>query len=378
MKIAFISAGMAQGGGQRVISVLANEFVRRGHQVAIICTGTYRGSIYTLDDRVQLHYLNDWIVENPDCSLLHRVKKRLLCPFKTENEFSRIKRDYQNSAYDLTRFFLAKPFDVALSFLVYDNMALAPCARKQKAKVIISEGTFPDRPEYSQAYKKARNTLYAYADVRVFQTEAQGTFFPQKLRKHSAVIGNPLSGDIPDPFSGQRQRVIVNFCRLDAPKNLKLLLEAFAMIVKESPDYRLEIYGDGPLHDEIQDYIISQGLERNAFLRPFDENIHLKIKNAAMFVTSSDYEGLSNSLMEAMALGMPVIATDCLGGGAAALIQNGKNGLLVPKGDVQELYQAMRQFVEDPELAAECGKNAINIREDFSIEAIADKWMALM
>ena len=173
----------------------------------------------------------------------------------------------------------------------------------------------------------------------------QKDLFPTKIQKNSVVIGNPLSEQMPAPYFGERRKEIVNFCRLDAPKNLKLLLDAFSLLVEEYSEYQLKIYGDGPLRDEMQKYIEKLGLENNAFLLPFHENIHEIIKDAAMFVTSSDYEGLSNSLMEAMALGMPVIATDCLGGGAAALIVDGKNGFLVPRGDVQSLYRAMKRYI---------------------------------
>ena len=167
MRVAFITAGMVQGGGQRVIAVLANELIHRGHEVSIIVTGSNRGSVYRLEDSIKIHYLKDWLNNNPDHSMLRRIQKRLLKPFKKDDEFSRIRRDSMNGSYNLTRFFRANPFDFAVSFLVFDNMILAPCAGKQNAKVVISEGTFPDRPEYSEAYKKVRNNLYANADIRV-------------------------------------------------------------------------------------------------------------------------------------------------------------------------------------------------------------------
>jgi glycosyltransferase involved in cell wall biosynthesis len=98
------------------------------------------------------------------------------------------------------------------------------------------------------------------------------------------------------------------------------------------------------------------------------------VKDCAMFVSSSDYEGLSNSMLEAMAIGLPCVCTDCLGGGARELIKDGENGLLVPTKDAKALAEAMCSMVDDKELSKRCSDNASKIREELSAEYIADKW----
>ena len=107
----------------------------------------------------------------------------------------------------------------------------------------------------------------------------------------------------------------------------------------------------------------------------FSSHIQEKLHSASMFVLSSDYEGVSNSLMEAMALGLPVISTDCPIGGSAMLIKNRENGLLVPVGSAAALTEAMKYMAEDSERAEEMGRRAEYVREEYSAEKICQKWV---
>ena len=104
------------------------------------------------------------------------------------------------------------------------------------------------------------------------------------------------------------------------------------------------------------------------------EDIPNTIKNASLFVLSSDHEGLPNALMEAMVLGLPVVSTDCGGGGARALIDHGENGLIVPCGDADALAEAIRQNLADPEGAKRSGEKAAEKAKTFSTESVITQW----
>lgn len=379
MKIAFIKSGMVQGGGERVAAVLSEEFIKKGHEVTIIIIGENKEIAFKLNPKIKIVFLKEWLERHQFKRTTfqlykNRIKKMIVKQTNAEIMF----RDYCFGSEQLSYYLNNNPVDYAIGLLVHENMTLALCSKKQKAKTIISEGTFPERPDYDNSFKIVRNKCYAHSDFCVFQTEEQATYFPRKIYKKRCVIANPISDDLPNPYYGKRNNTIVNFCRLDRPKNLFLLLDAFFMIVVENPDYQLKIYGDGPLYNQVNDYIDKLNLKNKAFLYPFDENLHDKIKDSAMFVTSSDYEGLSNSLMEAMAMGMPVIATDCLGGGARSLIKDRENGLLVPRGNKEQLYLAIKEYINNSELAEKCGRNAKRIRDDYSVKKIAEKWLRLM
>ena len=108
------------------------------------------------------------------------------------------------------------------------------------------------------------------------------------------------------------------------------------------------------------------------------KNVHEAVIKDAMYVNSSDYEGISNAMLEAMAIGMPVVCTDCPIGGAKATINNGENGLLVPIQNPEALASAMNRMIEDNELADKLSHNASQIREELSLDKITEKWMQLL
>ena len=97
-----------------------------------------------------------------------------------------------------------------------------------------------------------------------------------------------------------------------------------------------------------------------------------------MYVNSSDSEGLSNAMLEALAIGLPCICTDCPVGGARATVKDGENGILVPVGDETALAAAMTRIAEDPALAAKLSANAALLREALSQERVTERWAALL
>ena len=111
---------------------------------------------------------------------------------------------------------------------------------------------------------------------------------------------------------------------------------------------------------------------------PFSAEVHNMIIRDAMYVNSSDYEGMSNAMLEAMAIGMPVICTDCPIGGANAVIRNEGNGILTEVGNAKEMGEAMKKIAGDKELADRLSQNAAKIRNEMSLATIAKKWMELM
>ena len=113
-------------------------------------------------------------------------------------------------------------------------------------------------------------------------------------------------------------------------------------------------------------------------VKPFDATLHKKILDNAMFVSSSDYEGMSNSMLEAMAIGLPTICTDCPAGGARTIIHDHENGLLVPVRDVQALANAMLKVIENPSLAQHLSMNGAKLRDVLNAETIAKRWMELL
>ncbi|WP_035381069.1 glycosyltransferase [Fervidicella metallireducens] len=179
---------------------------------------------------------------------------------------------------------------------------------------------------------------------------------------------------IPKPWEGDRVKEVVGAGRLDKQKNFPLLIEAFAKFYKSHSDYVLKIYGDGPLREELIRYAESL-LPKDAYCFPGRTTELLeKIKSASMFVLSSDYEGMPNVVIEAMAMGMPVISTDCPSGGSSYLIQNGNNGILTPVGEVDALSEAMCKVAESEKFAIKISREAEKIKNVLDAEVVAEKW----
>ena len=115
-------------------------------------------------------------------------------------------------------------------------------------------------------------------------------------------------------------------------------------------------------------------MEKQVLFPGYVDNLPEKINSASMYVSSSDYEGISNSMLEALAIGLPVVCTDCPAGGAAMVIRNGENGCLVPVKQAEEMAKAMCRVVEDEEHTLEMSQKAIEVRLTFSIQEIAKQW----
>ena len=218
----------------------------------------------------------------------------------------------------------------------------------------------------------------------VFQSEGAKEWYDKIAKINGKVIYNPVRADLPQPIKGIRDKSVVNFCRLAKQKNIHLLIDAFALFWKQYKDYSLRIIG-GWSTDGGQEYIeqvkkhAKESIcpDRIVFL-PQSLHIHDDVLRDGMFVSSSDYEGMSNSMLEAMAIGLPTICTDCPAGGARAVIKDHENGILTPVGDVQALAAAMVEVADDPELAKKLSENGVKVREQLSTEKIVNQWIELI
>ena len=344
MKVIMVTAGMSGGGTERVIAVLANYMAEKFHEVKIVMTSRNEVA-YELQSSVQVVSIGG----STGGSLSKRIKR----------------------IHDLRKLFKQDKEQVIVSFGTETNLFSLLAGFGLKNKIIVSERNDPNQC----TYPTLRNMVYRMADSLIFQTEDARCCFSKKIAGKGSVIPNPLSGEMIKSVHGVRKKEIVTAGRLEPQKNHRLLIEAFGGFAKQFPDYRLVIYGKGYLEEELRAFAKELHVEEKVIFAGFAERIQEKLYDAAMFVLSSDYEGVSNSLMEAMALGLPVISTDCPIGGSAMLINNKENGLLVPVGSAEELTKAMKYMAEDTERAEDMGRRAEYVREEYSAEKICEKWL---
>ncbi len=353
MKILFIMSMLRGRGAERVASVLTEQLSSLSHKVFLICTGPRYGDEFPVSKDIHL----DFITKKPGNPIILFYKRvhylrRLI---KT------IKPDCIVSLADARKLFL---ITVAHLF--------------SSVPMIFSERHDPVHNPKRKINRIMRLISYHACDRVVFQTEDARDFFSKSIAKKGIIIPNPIMEGLPDTRNQEQKPYIVNFCNLDPQKNLSLLLGAFSRIYKRYPSYRLVIYGEGGQAKDLKQLAEQLGIISRTDFFPHALDVHDRIKDAAMFVSSSDYEGQSNSMLEAMAMGLPCVCTDCPCGGARAVITNGKNGLLVPVGDEEKLAEAMCYMLDHPEEARRMGNSAAEIREERTPLIIAREWEKLL
>lgn len=388
--ICFFIDSLFDGGAERVVSVLANNFIAKGYKVDIIMLYK-RAVVYTVNQKVNILFADDMPVNKSfsrfirkSFNVWNKFRAKFYIPFLRRLG----KKDYPK--WNETKFFFyakyAMPYreylkqnrDItAFGFLIRSNISMLMAAKRTGIKTVFCERNNPVRPDMPKNIIKLRDKYYKRCKAAVFQTEEERDYYT-KLKCPAVVIPNPIKEGLPEQYIGERRHEIVNFCRLNKQKNIPLLIDAFEMFLSDFPDYTLKIYGRGEEKENISEYIRAKNLETKVILEDFAVDIHDRIRDSAMFVSTSDFEGLSNSMLEAMAIGLPCICTDCDGGGARMMIKNHVNGLLVPKGDTKAVYEAMKEIVGNASLAEKLSVNAAKIKEDLSVNKIVDRWIKMI
>lgn len=344
MKIVFVIPDMPGGGTERVVALLANEYCRRGIKVAVLLFAGHE-TAYPLDERIEIVS-----VGNPSGG---RFAARI----------ERLRR--------MRRYYAENKECQIWAFSVMGAVFSVIAALGQKHFFLVSERNDPNKYDH----KRIRNLAYRFADVIVCQTPDAVRQFPQGISRKAVVIPNPIDIGGLKPYTGERDKRVVAVGRLEPQKNHKLLLRAFAGFVRNHAEYILEIYGKGEQEAELKALSRTLGIEKNVRLRGFSARVKEEINNAAMYVLSSDYEGISNSMLEAIALGIPVIATDCPIGGSSMYIEDGVNGLLVPVGEAEPMTEAMNRIADDRKLRDSISAEGRKLREQNRVEQIADRFL---
>ena len=354
LKIMFFIPRMGGGGAERVVANLSNEFSKRGHDV-IIYTPTDSVSFYQLDPSVKISGEGYKI-----------SKKPLLRPLQLVINGIRLWFAYSR------RVNIENP-DAIISFLTEMN-CVALTHKKKRYKLVVSERNDPTK--YRKTVQGVIKKLYTRADDIVCQSDIVARFFNDDK---VAIIPNPIDCSVlPEIYREKRRKVVCAVGRLSPQKNFANLIQAFSMLDEKFSEYILEIYGDGPLREDLQDLVKKLNLQSKVSFMGSHKDVLYKINDTALFVMSSDYEGYPNALVEAMAIGLPVICTDFYSGTARELIQNMKNGLLVPVNDSQALAEAIGKILSDSCLAKTMSDNNFCIREKLIVSKIADIWIDLI
>lgn len=347
MKIMFVVGSLAGGGAERVVSELSSRLSEQGHEVYVALIASAK-TVYGISEKVVVL----------DCT------RRYMVP-----GLGFVKRTMQ-----IRKMIVKYRPDAVISFTVAVNLYSVLSCIGTGTHLVLAERNDPRFDPVKKGSRIARKLLYPLADSFVFQTEGEKEFFSEELQKRSAVIFNPVNPDIPDPFIGERKRTFVAVSRLEPQKNIKMAIDAFKKVSENYPDFLFEIYGVGSLKEDLDNYIKDQDLLGKVLLKGVSNSVYEEIRDCFAFLLPSDYEGMSNSLIEAMALGLPAISTDHPSGGAREIIADGVNGFLIPVGDSASMAEKMLQLIGSRDLQKKISDEAVKIREILDIDKICNQW----
>lgn len=311
MKIMFYINSIRHGGAERVMSNLATTLSEKENE-CILVTSFQNESEYLLGHKVRRISL---------------FENKLCCNF--------LKRNIALIS-SLRKCLKEERPDILISFMAEPNFRSILASIGLKNKTLISVRNDPNK-EYSNVFTRIlAKTLFSFADGIVFQTVDAKKWFPQIIQKKSKVIFNQVDETFYNTRYVGVRRDVVSTGRLVSQKNHKMLIKAFSSISDQISD-NLIIYGDGEMRTELEALISELDMEKRIFLPGVIDDVSNTIKSAKLFVLSSDYEGMPNSLMEAMALGLPCISTDCPCGGPRVLLEGVADEFLIPIGEEEEL-----------------------------------------
>lgn len=344
-RVAIIAHGLSDGGAERVASMLANYYDSIGHKVLYIAIYSDKKE-YPLNKDIDYKFINAG------------EKKGLIALIYRSLEIKRSVSTFHA--------------DVAVSFIEHELLPLV----LSHIPVIPSLRNDPKSTERGMFLKQIRNFNYAHSYKVIFQTQGAKMYFNPKIQKKGVIIRNPLKDNLPYWNEEQHKKVFMTACRINTQKNIPMLIKAFEQFHKEFPEYILEIYGKGPESylKELEQLCCELEIQDNVFFKGHSTEIHKKMTESEAFLLTSNYEGLSNAMLEAMAIGVPCICTDCPPGGAREMIEPKNAGILIPIGDVTALAQAMKQVAKSSEYRKQLSSREKYIREELAKDKIYDQW----
>lgn len=350
--IVMLISALRMGGSERVLVNLAEYFLNHGWAVTMV-TQYKDQKEYPLDRRA----------------------KRIFSDIEGEEISGNRLVDFIRRFRKLRMIWKRESPDIILSFIGKNNIMAILTSRFLGIPVAVSVRGEPSEEYYNSVLRQLAKILFARADGVILQTKRCQDFFPMKVRKRSVILRNPVNTVFfKERYEGEREKTIVSVGRVDANKNHEMLVKAFAEIAEEFSEYKLIVYGEGDCRDKLKKQAQELGLKERILFPGSVRHVEDAIYKARVFVLPSNTEGVPNTLVEAMLMGLTVISTDCPCGGPAALIKNGVNGLLTPVGDVRSMKENLCLVLHDQKMADRLGISAAEIAEDYRPESVYGSW----
>lgn len=361
MRITLVISSLTAGGAERVMTIMANYWAAKGWGITLLTMDSGKDPFYKL---------------HPDV---------LYCPLGTagisSNTFQSVKNNIRRIRV-LRKAIVESAPQAVISFIDQVNIITILATIGLCVPMIVSERIDPAYHSIGKVWNILRNIFYPLSSGVVVQTENALKFFPPSVRRLGKIIPNPVA--VPDNFkicSGKEtvngEKVVMAMGRLCEQKGFDILLKAFSVVAPNFNEWKLIIWGEGHLRQYLENLNIQLGLKGRVFLPGRTKEPYVALKSADLFVMSSLYEGFPNALCEAMALGVPVISTDCPSG-PGEIIRDGLDGVLVPPGDVDALAGVLERLMSDEKERKRIAARAPEVIERFGLEKVMGIWESLL
>ncbi|MCF2147313.1 glycosyltransferase family 4 protein [Desmonostoc muscorum LEGE 12446] len=355
MKITLIIHSLTYGGAERIMSIMANYWSAKGWQITLL---TFDGN------KIPNFYLDSHIIYFP-----------LAIAEKSPNAIIGIWKNFKRIQILRDAIINSQP-DVVISFMSKINIITLLATRWLNIPVIVSERSNPEKSYLGHNWQQLRQLTYLFADKIVFQTQQARDYFPYRLQNNSCIIPNmvilpPINKQSSEKLLAQRSLIAMG--RFVREKGFDLLLQAFAKLKDNYPEWTLTILGDGKLRPELESLRNQLGLGDRVHFPGMVNNTYAFLQEADFFIMSSRFEGFPNALCEAMACGLPVISTDCPSG-PREIIRDRIDGILVPNEDISALAAAMERLISNEQERKSLAAHAPEITERFGVEKIMKMW----
>lgn len=352
LHIAMLIGALTKGGSERVMINLAEYFVGKGYRVTMV-TQYKKENEYPLNESVK-RVISDITEEETTGNRLVNFKRRF-CKLRTVWKEIRP--------------------DIILSFIGKNNMMAVLTSQFLHIPVVVSVRGEPNMEYYNSWMRFMARHLFVRAAGVVLQTKKCYEFFPEKIQKKAVVLKNPVNPlFFRARYDGEREKTITAVGRIDANKNHEMLIRAFAGIAGEFPDYQLIIYGEGELRRDLIQLTEKLNLKDRISLPGSIDDVAEAIYKTRVFVLPSNTEGIPNTLIEAMLMGLTVVSTDCPCGGPADLIEHGVNGILTPVGDRDKMKDNLQYLLKNLQNADEMGRMASKTADIYRPEKVYGAW----
>ena len=377
---------LQKGGAERVMSNLADYFFEEGYKVTLVTT-------YLAPNEYELKHAG-WkrvpagadnarmvadLEENPVWVDVHGGEKGGI-----DRVFSALLRDEQKGRIHNLRlrhrrlqdiWKAIKP-DLILSFIGKNNIMALSTATREGFKVVVSVRADPDWEYCTTALKAGMLANFGKAEGVIVQSNGAKEKFPGYIQKRCVILPNPMDPSfVRKRYVGEREKKIVMVARLHENKNQAFVMECFKEATRDRfKDYKLVFYGDGPDRIKLQHKAATLGIDDRVEFKGNVKHVAEHIEKARLFILASGHEGMPNSLIEAMSLGLACISTDCPCGGPRDLIVHGVNGLLVPVNDKKAMTEAILRVLEDDRLSNDMGEAATKVQQRFAPDVANAAW----